>query len=519
MIVLEWIPLSVNLKIASIVLSFLKTMMFLKLVFYIITIILALITGAHGQVVQMDSNKSGFVGSQVELRCQFVNSNPPVKISQVTWQKLVNGTKQNVAIANPALGVSVLNTFRDRVRFKNPAVRQRTPSLEDTTIIFNKLKLSDESTYICEYTTFPAGNRENMVNLTVNARPLIQMSLSTPSIVAGSKDLKMTVATCISANGKPASVITWETDLDGEYSTQDIPNPDGTITVRSDYLVVPSREIHQQLLTCVSTYNEEQYTDSVTLNIQYEPEVIIDGFDGNWYLNRENVQLTCLADANPPISLFQWRCLNGTLPLSAELRDDVLIFKGPVTYDIAGTYICDATNSIGSASASVEVVVTEFPSFPHGVTQEQQQAGVVIGGAVVCGTVLLAAITLLVVFLYRRRSMFKGDYSTKKQILGNGYSKAGSVPAHPSLPHSLTFSDDSDEEKKLELSRGSSVLGGSVPEFHTCQMKAYHTGLFEDHESCRFNDHIYEFGSEVEVSVDMVPQMDGSVISKEECVF
>lgn len=123
--------------------------------------------GVHGQMVQMDSSMSGFVGSQVELRCQFVNSNPPVKISQVTWQKLVNGTKQNVAIANPTLGVSVLNPFKERVRFKNPAIRQRTPSLEDTTVVFNKLKLSDESTYICEYTTFPAGNRENMVNLTV----------------------------------------------------------------------------------------------------------------------------------------------------------------------------------------------------------------------------------------------------------------------------------------------------------------------------------------------------------------
>lgn len=97
---------------------------------------------------------------------------------------------------------------------------------------------------------------------------MIQMSLTTPSIVVGSKDLKMTVATCISANGKPPSVITWETNLEGESNTQEIRNPDGTVTVRSDYLVVPSREIHQQLLTCVSTYNDEQYTDSVKLNIQ-----------------------------------------------------------------------------------------------------------------------------------------------------------------------------------------------------------------------------------------------------------
>lgn len=149
----------------------------------------------------MDDGKSGFVDSKVDLRCRFINSSPPVKISQVfprgrshvthrskknktnhtchkshhclikvTWQKLVNGSKQNVAIANPSLGVSVAPPYRDRVTFKNGAVRRRTPNLEDTTISFSSLRLSDEATYICEYTTFPAGNRENTVNLTVFGR-------------------------------------------------------------------------------------------------------------------------------------------------------------------------------------------------------------------------------------------------------------------------------------------------------------------------------------------------------------
>lgn len=82
----------------------------------------------------------------------------------------MNGSKQNVAIANPSLGVSVAPPYRDRVTFKNGAVRRRTPNLEDTTISFSSLRLSDEATYICEYTTFPAGNRENAVNLTVYGR-------------------------------------------------------------------------------------------------------------------------------------------------------------------------------------------------------------------------------------------------------------------------------------------------------------------------------------------------------------
>ncbi|KAL6098614.1 uncharacterized protein ACO6RY_17710 [Pungitius sinensis] len=329
--------------------------------FWIFLITASVIPGINGQTVEMDDGKWGFVGSKVDLRCRFINSFPPVKISQVTWQKLVNGTKQNVAIANPSLGVSVAPPYRDRVTFKNAAVRRRTPTLEDTTITFSLLRLADESTYICEYTTFPAGNRENTVNLTVYVRPTTQMSLSTPTLVARSSNLKTPVATCVCANGKPAGAIRWETRVPGEVTTREYRNSDGTFTVQSDYILVPSRETHKETLTCVTTYNEEVFTDSVTLDIQYEPEVSVDGFDGNWYLNRENVQLSCQADANPAVSLYQWRLINGSIPSNAEIRDNVLTLKGPVTYDMQGTYVCDATNSIGTRSGSLEISIIEKP--------------------------------------------------------------------------------------------------------------------------------------------------------------
>uniref|UniRef100_A0A4W5PE07 Nectin cell adhesion molecule 1 n=1 Tax=Hucho hucho TaxID=62062 RepID=A0A4W5PE07_9TELE len=307
---------------------------------------------------QMEAGQSGYVGSKVDLPCLFINSIPPVKISQVTWQKVINGKKQNVAIANPSLGVSVAPPFKDRVSFKNPVVRRRTPSLEDTTLTLSSLRLSDEARYICEYTTFPAGNRENTVNLTVYARPLTQMSLSTPTLVARSSNLKTPVATCLSANGKPPGTIRWDTRVRGEATTQEIRNSDGTITVRSDFILVPSKNTHLETLTCITSYNQETYTDSVTLDIQYEPEVSVEGFDGNWYLDRQNVELTCLTDANPPVSLFQWRMLNGSLPNSVEIRDNVLLFKGPIRYEEGGTYVCDATNSIGTSSAFMEVSIT-----------------------------------------------------------------------------------------------------------------------------------------------------------------
>ncbi|KAM8835676.1 nectin 1a isoform 1-T1 [Synchiropus picturatus] len=374
-----------------------------------ILLITICLSGAHGQTVQMDTGKFGFVGAKVDLRCRFINSSPPVKISQVTWQKLVNGTKQNVAIANPSLGVSVAPPYRDRVTFKNGAVRRRTPNLEDTTIIFSSLRLSDEATYICEYTTFPAGNRENTVNLTVFVRPTTQMSLSTPTLVARASNLKTPVATCTSANGKPAGLIRWETRVPGEATTREFRNPDGTFTVQSDYILVPSRETHKETLTCITSYNEEVFTDSVTLDIQYEPDVLVDGYDGNWYLNRENVQLSCQADANPAVSLYQWRLINGSIPNNAEIRDNVLLFKGPVTYELQGTYVCDATNSIGTRSAFVEVSVLDKP-LPQIATGDVIS---VVALLLAAGVLMGITITVLVLKIRSRKDDSTNDSPRK----------------------------------------------------------------------------------------------------------
>ncbi|XP_061596857.1 nectin cell adhesion molecule 1a [Cololabis saira] len=366
---------------------------------WIFLITTCVIPEINGQRVDMDDEKSGYVGSKVDLRCRFINSSPPVKISQVTWQKLVNGSKQNVAIANPSLGVSVAPPYRDRVAFKSGAVRRRTPTLEDTTIMFSSLRLSDEASYICEYTTFPAGNRENTVNLTVFVRPTTQMSLSAPTLVARSTNIKTPVATCISANGKPAGTIRWEAKVPGEVTSREYRNSDGTFTVQSDYILVPTRETHKETLTCVTTYNEEVYTDSVTLDIQYEPEVAVEGFDGNWYLNRDNVQLSCQADANPAPSLYQWRMINGSIPSNTEISDNVLRFKGPVTYELQGTYVCDATNSIGTRSASVEVSVTEKP-LPQIATSDVVS---VVALLLAAGVLIGITITVLVLKIRTRK--------------------------------------------------------------------------------------------------------------------
>ncbi|PIO22384.1 hypothetical protein AB205_0057210, partial [Aquarana catesbeiana] len=185
------------------------------------------------------------------------------------------------------------------------------------------------------------------------------MDMASKKLVANPlSNNKIVVATCMSANGKPPSAITWETKLKGEAEYQEIKNDNGTVTVISRFKLVPTREAHQQPLTCVINYQTERDTKNTTINVQYAPQVSIEGFDGNWYVKRADVKLVCKADSNPPPSFYRWRMANGSLPDSAEENNNTLFFRGPVTYSFSGTYICEARNAIGSQTGQVDVNVT-----------------------------------------------------------------------------------------------------------------------------------------------------------------
>ncbi|XP_050178923.1 nectin-1 isoform X4 [Myiozetetes cayanensis] len=359
----------------------------------------ALLPGLRAQTVLVNDTVSGFIGTDVVLHCSFTNPLPNVKITQVTWQKATNGTKQNVAIYNPAMGVSILSPYKERVTFRNP-------SFKDGTIQLSRLELEDEGVYICEFATFPTGNREGQLNLTVLAKPTNWMEgTKRPLIAKSGRTEKILVATCTSSNGKPPSTVTWDTKLKGEAEFQEIRNSNGTFTVISRYRLVPSREAHRQQLMCVVNYQLDRFTDSITLNVQYEPEVTIEGFDGNWFLNRKDVKLICKSDANPPAHTYEWKLPNGTLPGSVEIQNNTIYFKGPVSYSVAGTYVCEATNAIGTRSGLVEVNVTDKPlpqSAPGGIIG-------IVGGVVAAALILGVAVTVIVVYRRQQKNRTETD--------------------------------------------------------------------------------------------------------------
>lgn len=70
------------------------------------------VPGINGQTVDMDDGKSGFVGSKVDLRCRFINSSPPVKISQV----FPHAQKLNILLV---LSFKANNTLIIKFSFEN----------------------------------------------------------------------------------------------------------------------------------------------------------------------------------------------------------------------------------------------------------------------------------------------------------------------------------------------------------------------------------------------------------------
>lgn len=175
------------------------------------------------------------------------------------------------------------------------------------------------------------------------------------------------------------------------------------------------------------------------------------------------------------------------------------------------------THSLPSVFSYPEIPVPTYGGTTH-VPQEQHNAGVAIGGAVGGVALLGLAAILLFIFLRRRQRTFKGDYSTKKHVFGNGYSKAGGLPTHPPIPKNLQYPDDSDEEKKPAQigTTGGFEAGDRDFDAESDLKRPYFT--VDEGESRDYDERTlaFQYEPESEIADDMISQTDGSVISKKE---
>ncbi|XP_063041536.1 PVR cell adhesion molecule related 2 like isoform X2 [Engraulis encrasicolus] len=358
----------------------------------ITVVLLMVLQVSSGQHVKVQPELQAFQKEKILMRCMYTQPGN-TKLTQVSWIYEDNdgGERVNIAVFHPTYGESFPDSpFKGRVHFTQG-------SLENPSIEISDMRMADEGKYTCEYATYPSGNEQGTTNLVMLAKPTNKAEAVT--VRAGSASAL--VARCEAARGKPAATITWESDVPGgKDNTTTLPQPDGTVTVLSEYWMTPTASVNDRSVRCKVAQRTQDHPETfpLVLSIQYPPAVSIEGYDDNWYKGRTDAVLTCHADANPQPTAVDWTSSNGPLPDTVQVEDSGhrLVVKR-VDDSVNTTFVCEVKNSLGSGKSQLTAVVIEKrkPKSPA--------TGAIIGGII--GAVIFLCLIGALIFLFRKRQL------------------------------------------------------------------------------------------------------------------
>ncbi|XP_071324687.1 poliovirus receptor homolog isoform X1 [Trachinotus anak] len=367
--------------------------------------------GVAGQRVKVEPEVLSYPGQTVNLRCAFTDSTG-IQLTMVTWlYEPKEGDRINIAVFHPRFDPNYPESpVKGRVSF-SPS----PPNLDSPSIQIRDVRMTDEGKYICEYATYPIGNEQGVTYLVMLAKP--QNSASIITVEAGTKPVA--VASCESVDGRPAAQISWVTTANGNGTTVSKPGADNTVTVTSEYVMVPTAADNGKDISCVVVHRTQTKPDSFPLKlaVQYAPQVTIVGYDNNWYVGRKNVMLTCQATANPVPLSVQWKTMSGEMPDTVRIKDNKLeVLK--VDDAVNTTFVCEVKNRIGTSRDQVAVFVREPSVNPS-------NAGVVAAAVIVSLLVILLVVALISVLVTRNRRQQQGYRANggsdmKTRIFGGG---------------------------------------------------------------------------------------------------
>ncbi|KAM9738164.1 PVR cell adhesion molecule related 2 like isoform 1-T1 [Menidia menidia] len=386
---------------------------------------------AVAQKVRVDGELQAYPTESVDLRCQFIDGGGLTKLTQVSWiWEPVDGQRDNIAVFHPVYGQSFPNlSFKDRVVFLQN-------SLVNPSIRISNLSMSDAGRYTCEYATYPTGNEQGTTTLVMLAKP--RNSASVVTVRAGTRSV--VVARCEAADGKPAATIKWLASVGGNHSASATNGPDGTVTVRSEYRLVPTAADNGREVTCLveQRTQDRPWVHTLKLSVEYPPTVSIEGYDNNWYVGRSDAVLLCLANANPAPTTITWTAASGPLPETVVVEDNKLTVR-KVDDAVNTTFICEVRNKHGASRHQLTTFVME-------ALEDPSSAGVVAGAVVSSLLALLLVVALVAVLLTRGRRQQRrgypgngdptaaggngggsngGDYGNKARLLFSSSSGAG----------------------------------------------------------------------------------------------
>ncbi|XP_030294828.1 nectin-3-like protein isoform X1 [Sparus aurata] len=434
----------------------------------LIHLLCSITAGVWGSQVVVPKRVNAVLGKNVTLECR-VEVGANLTLTQSSWERRLPSGSVTVAVYNPHFGISIPPEYKQRLYF-------RSPSSHDATIVLENVGFSDVGIYTCKVATFPLGNTQASTTVNVLVEPKVYVSAGSTALIDGGNDT--VVATCIAERARPPAEVSWESNLFGQSEVQLFDEVNGTTSTQVRYLWQPTRHIQGHALTCVVRHPalQNDFRIPYQLNVQYAPDISVVGYDGDWYVGRENVQMTCKANANPPAHHFRWIRLDSEMPEGVEIMNSTLLFLRPLQRNDSGVYRCEVANDINLRSRDVRILIQDPPTMPSTITAPvltgsasstlvdekghvllssptlealpESNLGSIVGGAVGGALFLLLLLSLVGVFYLRKQQTFHGNYYTKQYLGANDLQKAPTQhELHPTKAGSSSKHRDHDREE------------------------------------------------------------------------
>ncbi|XP_036380779.1 nectin-3-like protein [Megalops cyprinoides] len=525
------------------------------------------VTGVLSSQVLVPERVSAVLGKNITLGCR-VEVGANLSLTQSSWERRLPSGTVTLAVFNPQFGISISPDYEKRLSF-------RSPSAHDATIVLEDVGFADIGVYTCKVATFPLGNTQASIAVSVMVEPKVYVSAGSMALLDGGNET--VVATCTAERARPPAKVSWESDLFGRSEERVHDEPNGTTTTQVRYTWHPTRHAQGHTLTCVVRHPALQtdFRIPYLINVQSAPEIVVVGYDGDWFVGRENVQLQCRANANPPAHHFSWVRLDGEMPEGVEVVNNTLIFGRPLQRNDSGVYRCEVGNDIGQRSRDLRVRIQEPPSTtttlpttpvpvlttgasattppnkqraqftsPTVASLPEGSLGTIVGGAVGGALFLLLLLVLGGACYRKQRRTFRGDYYTKQylgpadmqkepqldvlqphelqEVYGGSDPGKGSQDLKPK-PSNDVIHPDKDREEWGDSGhingRRSQREGGYYPSHHNHNHHNMHprgppmyTPPTVNNRSPYLPEDCYDNGPDS----DFVSHMDGSVISRRE---
>ncbi|KAG7273047.1 hypothetical protein CRUP_007203 [Coryphaenoides rupestris] len=361
---------------------------------------------------------------ETRLPCHY-RVEPGDRVVQVTWYKeLAGSTKEQIITAHFSEGQKEFGRYSGRVRFESSS------PMDNSALLIPNTEESDEGSYTCHITTFPSGNFERRIVLTVwslsrssclspgvpvltlrgcvrqlfcttETVSVLPISSLEPVVLAEGESYR--VAASCRAVGRPPPTISWDTELPGKAHGRASETGAGAIT--SHYSLHPLRSMDGKRLDCLVAHPalKQPIRHANRLVVQFPPDAAISSSLKEWVVGVLGAELTCSSGGNPEPGMVTWTRNGGALPDAVKVIGEKLVFGRALRRNDSGTYQCVAKNHVGAATTEITLEIVEQSRQSEEETKYNLLL-IIIGAAAGGLVVILVLVVLLVNRHHRRRN-------------------------------------------------------------------------------------------------------------------